>query len=80
MALGPNSECLQCGHVFLQHEDGCPYCGAGARTRSILEEEDYEDHGDDDVRLVIFNKEAGQFYALDGSFSPWPREVGNESS
>ena len=35
LSIGPTHQCHLCRSVFLQHEDGCPHCGAGAPTSPI---------------------------------------------
>lgn len=76
LLLGTNTKCLQCGKTFLAHEDGCPDCGMGARTRSTIEPLDYSDCKPDRSKngYCIFVFENGSFQVVgNDKFNPWPK-------
>ena len=74
MALGNSHHCNGCGAVFLQHQDGCPNCGASASVSSLNDGEIIP--SDSEVLFeVIIDFETGEdFLVLPGQSSPWPRE------
>lgn len=57
--LGHSHQCLNCRNTFLQHEDGCPYCGSMAPAILLLSSSNRKNDGKVWYEIAI-NKRTGE--------------------
>ncbi|MBI4709107.1 MAG: hypothetical protein HY764_02825 [Candidatus Portnoybacteria bacterium] len=74
--LGDSHRCLGCGRTFLQHEDGCPDCGAGAPVESLHRQKEIRGRS---IGVMWIDQETGEIRIVNwGDSCLWPREEPKE--